>query len=783
MDARHAARAMRRWAAFAVVAALGLVLFGGGCREARCTEPTDADCIRAVYVGAPGDYAEVADIPASALLAPDAEGRYDIRSGQQITVVTAAQLPADATRFLLQRSPPRSLLPGQPEPLSFEQMVSPARTTYTFEVAGDEVGPTLITFDLAAARPGPGPEQEFGDVVVTTAFRILSCGSGIAVPDPAADEVPVRECERLLAIRDTLVGTGTLDWSATRPMTSWTGVTVAGTPRRVTKLDLSDSGLTGELTGLLGTLTALTELRLDGNALTGAIPSKVIKLTLLTDVYLAGNDLEGCVPRSLRAVPNNDVSSLGLPDCGLASGLSPFAYTRGGELLPPGTYAYATLVFDIPPGAWIWIHGYFIDGSGLISKGFGLRLRDEATGAVLCLGWDRHRTYECGRSSQPTPNSRSLDMIFDRIVESMWSVVAAPIPTPAPPPIPTLPPAPESAEVAADRAVLVALYRATGGDDWFRNANWLTGRPLGEWYGVTTGSDGRVTGLHLWQGHTWDNLTSPVGQVSGPIPPELGDLTSLEKLDLAVTHVGGPIPPELGNLASLKELNLYLTDVSGPIPPELGDLASLEKLDLGHTHVSGPIPPELGDLASLKELVVSTHDVSGPIPPELGDLASLEKLDLGGTQVSGPIPPELGDLASLEKLDLGGTQVSGPIPPELGDLANLQELVLSNTQVSGPIPPELADLASLEKLELAGNDLSGPIPVELGRLVSLRWLDLRDNRLSGSIPPELAALPNLVLLFLSSNDFSGCVPEGLRESLDDEERAALGLPDCGGSSP
>ena len=409
---------MRPWGALAVVAALGLVLFGGGCREARCTEPTDAGCIRAVYVGAPGDYAEVGDIPASALLAPDAEGRYDIRSGQQITVVTAARLPADATRFLLQRSPPRSL-PGQPEPLSFEQMVSPARTTYTFEVAGDEVGPTLITFDLTAARPGPGPEQEFGDVVVTTAFRILSCGSGIAVPDPAADEVPVRECERLLAIRDTLVGAGTLNWSAARPVTSWTGVTVAGTPRRVTKLDLSDSGLTGELTGLLGTLTALTELRLDGNALTGAIPSKVIKLSLLTDAYLAGNDLTGCVPRSLRTVPNNDISSLGLPDCGFPTDLGSRGW-KSGDLLPAGTYAFATLTFDIPPGAWMWIHGYFIDGSGLISKGFGLRLRDEATGAVLCLGWDGDRAYECGRSTEPTPNSRSLDMIFDRMVESMW---------------------------------------------------------------------------------------------------------------------------------------------------------------------------------------------------------------------------------------------------------------------------------------------------------------------------------------------------------------------------
>ena len=34
----------------------------------RCAAPTDADCIRAVYVGAPDDYAQVVDIPADVLL-------------------------------------------------------------------------------------------------------------------------------------------------------------------------------------------------------------------------------------------------------------------------------------------------------------------------------------------------------------------------------------------------------------------------------------------------------------------------------------------------------------------------------------------------------------------------------------------------------------------------------------------------------------------------------------------------------------------------------------------
>ena len=57
-----------------------------------------------------------------------------------------------------------------------------------------------------------------------------------------------------------------------------------------------------------------------------------------------------------------------------------------------------------------------------------------------------------------------------------------------------------SAQALADRDVLVALYNATNGASWTRNStNWLSDRPLGEWYGVTTDANGRVTELDLTQ--------------------------------------------------------------------------------------------------------------------------------------------------------------------------------------------------------------------------------------------------------------------------------------------
>ena len=52
------------------------------------------------------------------------------------------------------------------------------------------------------------------------------------------------------------------------------------------------------------------------------------------------------------------------------------------------------------------------------------------------------------------------------------------------------------------------------GPNWLRDDKWLSDAPVGEWHGVTTDSDGRVTVLDLRQ----NNL-------SGEIPPELGSLS------------------------------------------------------------------------------------------------------------------------------------------------------------------------------------------------------------------------------------------------------------------
>ena len=229
--------------------------------------------------------------------------------------------------------------------------------------------------------------------------------------------------------------------------------------------------------------------------------------------------------------------------------------------------------------------------------------------------------------------------------------------------------------VASDRAALVALYNATEGGSWKTRTNWLSGRPLDEWHGVTTDSGGRVTALNLWP-----------NDLTGPIPAALGDLTNLEYLDLRTNRLTGPIPAALGDLTNLVELYLSSNELTGPIPAALGDLSNLESLDLWLNELTGPIPAALGDLTNLESLSLGVNHLTGPIPAALGDLTNLVELYLSGNDLTGPIPAALGDLSNLESLDLSSNELTGPIPAALGDLTNLESLWLGGNELTGPIP-------------------------------------------------------------------------------------------------
>ncbi len=274
---------------------------------------------------------------------------------------------------------------------------------------------------------------------------------------------------------------------------------------------------------------------------------------------------------------------------------------------------------------------------------------------------------------------------------------------------------------AIDKAVLIAFYNATGGPNWTNHSNWVSNIPLGNWYGVITDADGRVSELRL-----------------------------------RANNLVGPIPGELRNLKNLTSMDFGLNQLTGGLPHELGQLSNLTSLRLDGNQLSGSIPVELSNLSNLETWILSANEISGGIPPELGQLDNLNTLDFRDNDFTGSIPPELGQLASLESIWLDNNRLTGNIPPELGRWTNLEYLILHHNQLTGSIPPELGQLESVVQFELHFNQLSGGVPSELGNLTNMRSLELRNNRgMSGPLPLSLGNV-NLSTLTLDSTQL--CVP-------------------------
>ena len=88
------------------------------------------------------------------------------------------------------------------------------------------------------------------------------------------------------------------NWLSDEPLNRWYGVEAVG--GRVTKLDLGDNGLRGEIPSEIGNLTHLRELWLGNNDITGdEIPTEISGLKRLVILDLGVNEIRGTIPEWL----------------------------------------------------------------------------------------------------------------------------------------------------------------------------------------------------------------------------------------------------------------------------------------------------------------------------------------------------------------------------------------------------------------------------------------------------------------------------------------------------
>ena len=211
---------------------------------------------------------------------------------------------------------------GDPE---HTQTLANLTSRITTAAAGDGHATTRVTTTGGLQTYYRTTLQAYADITpgdgATTTFTPAqpppapTCTNGTVFANPADNRELVKDCQALLAAKDTLRGTAALNWGTGTAMSSWTGITTGGTPTRVTGLSLASTSMTGTIPPEIGHLLDLTTLNLKSNSLTGDIPSELGWLDHLTELRLSGNTLTGCIPLSLKSVATNDLSSLTLPYC------------------------------------------------------------------------------------------------------------------------------------------------------------------------------------------------------------------------------------------------------------------------------------------------------------------------------------------------------------------------------------------------------------------------------------------------------------------------------------
>ncbi len=606
-------------------------------------------------------------------------------------------------------------------------------------------------------------------------------------------------------------------WNLNQPINTWNGVTL-NSDGCVRELSLSNQNLIGTIPSDLGNLASLTRLSLPSNSLSGTIPSSLGNLSNLTSLYLSQNDLTGSIPASLGNLSNLDRMNLqgnnltgSIPDeLGNLTNITLLYLSMNsltGEI--PTTFSNLSSLENLS----LQVNQL----TGSIPAGFGnlnnltrmiINYNDlsgcyDANLSNLCNQLDANYN-----TNSYISGGNNFDADWEDFCASNTGLCV------------------EITCRYTDSLALVALYNSAGGANW--SNPWNLNQPIDTWPGITLNSDDCVREISL----SYKNLV-------GTIPSELGNLSSMTRLNVQGNSLSGSIPASLGNLSNLTSLYLAQNDLTGTIPASIGNLSNLERMNLQSNDLSGSIPDELGNLTNITLLYLSMNELTGEIPTTFSNLSNLENLSLQVNQLTGPIPPGLGSLGNLSKMILNYNDLSGCYDENLANLCNQLDpnyntsgyiSGLNNfdapwedfcnvgagscTDISCRYTDSLALVAlynsagganwsnpwnlnqpidtwygvtlnsddCVREISLSYKNLVGTLPSELGNLSSMTRLNLQGNSLSGSIPASLGNLSNLTSLYLAQNDLTGTIPASIG-NLSNLERMNLQGNELSGSIP
>ncbi|KAK9285126.1 hypothetical protein L1049_024311 [Liquidambar formosana] len=313
--------------------------------------------------------------------------------------------------------------------------------------------------------------------------------------------------------------------------------------------------------------------------------------------------------------------------------------------------------------------------------------------------------------------------------------------------------------IPSESESLFKIMETMSSDQTWRTSHPNPCKPGSSWPGIEC-KPGQDNHLHVSR-LDFGTPPNPTCKNTATFPSQIFDLPYLQSVFFfnCFTHTKTTIsvsPNRVSSNSSLQQLSLRSNPaLTGPIPPQISSLKSLQVLTLSQNRLTGKIPVEIFSLSSLVHLDLSYNMLTGTVPYQLGNLKNLAGLDLSYNSLTGSIPDTIGQLGQLQKLDLSSNSLIGSIPQSIEKLNLLVFMALSYNGLKGKFPKGLAKLQSLQYFIMDDNPMFIPLPVEFGMLVKLQELRLAN---SGEIPVGFGSLSHIYHLNLSRNLLGGVVP-------------------------
>ncbi|MGL5682049.1 MAG: leucine-rich repeat domain-containing protein [Marinifilaceae bacterium] len=227
----------------------------------------------------------------------------------------------------------------------------------------------------------------------------------------------------------------------------------------------------------------------------------------------------------------------------------------------------------------------------------------------------------------------------------------------------------------------------------------------------------------------------------------LYDLPNVETIALSV--LDGELPDGISKMEHLKELNLSMSGVT-QLPDDLGNVTSLEIINLSNCGKLREIPVTLSNATNLK--VVKLNGCPGvmELPETMGQINTLEELNLSGCGIA-TLPENITGWKNLLLLNIERCNNLLSLPENIGELPKLKQFQFSNCSSLQSLPESIVKLP-IENLNLSNCSSLSTLPENMGELSQLTEINLSGCSSLSLLPESFGQLANLKKITFSTEN-------------------------------